>query len=258
MPGQKLYHAADASPCTQQQPSSSKRGELSQLDQRLSSTNNCSIWRRCTFHTSVRSPRNWNVFLGTRSHGHDQSLESPVYSLSRPSSVSPTIYAGVQDCIMQLDLVSVLDQHPDSIYGPRLSSNTISYTPPSHSASTSAVLRMGQRRETDAAVKRWDPERQVMSLPMYEQADRVSTFYREEPSSSVTGRFVASSFRGPSPIAPLIRYNGYKDCVLNLRLLQIVLMHQQPVRSTCSKATGEGTFQGLDERWGGASVREES
>ena len=172
MPGQKMYHAADVLPCSQQRPSASDRQES--LRPETTQINICGNGKRCAFHTSIHTPRNWNVFLGTRSHGQDRSLESPVYALTRPSSVSPTIYAGIQDCIMQLDIVSVLDQHPDPIYGPRSSSAKSVIKRHSALASTPAAVRMAPEIEIDAAVKRWDPNREVMSLPMYEQADQVS------------------------------------------------------------------------------------
>ena len=174
--GQNLYYAADALSCSPQKVFHSERRVSPQFEERLLPKNKCNIERRCAFHSSVRSPRNWNVFLGPRRHARGQSLESPVYSLSRPSSISPVIYAGVQDCVMQLDIVSVLDRHPDPIYGRGPLSTEASYARPSDLAFTSTALSMAQKRDMDAAGKKWDPERQIMSLPMYEQANRVSTF----------------------------------------------------------------------------------
>lgn len=178
MPGQKMYHATDVLPCSKHRPSAS--GGQGSLQPETTQPNKLGVVKGCTFHESMRTPRNWNAFLGTRSRGQDRSFESPVYDLSSPSSVSPTIYAGIQNSIIRLDIVSVLDRYPDPIY---------SANPPS-----AELVQLGSRRhgrslvhmthqsETNVAAKKWDPDQKVMNLPMYEQADQVSKFRLQNPS----------------------------------------------------------------------------
>ena len=55
---------------------------------------------------------------------------------------------------MQLDIVSVLDPHPDPIYA----------SGPSYSRGWP---------NPGAVIKKWDPHQEVMSLPMYEQDAKV-------------------------------------------------------------------------------------
>lgn len=172
MPGQRLYHAANTLPCSQQRFHPPKRRESSQF------TIRCGIWGRCPFHASIGTPRNWNVFLGTRSFGHEQSLESSVYSLSRPSSVSPTIYAGVQNWVTQLDLVSVLDRHPDPIHNIDIPNGAANGYPDAQESfyvgyQNEKYVQEAKRIMNDTT-RKWDPEEQALNLTMYEQADQVS------------------------------------------------------------------------------------
>lgn len=68
---------------------------------------------------------------------------SPVYSLSSPSSCSPTLFAGLEGNILELNIVSVMDRHPDPIFtfGPK------------------------------DTRKKWDPYSDVLSCSLYEQRD---------------------------------------------------------------------------------------
>ncbi|KAL8834619.1 MAG: hypothetical protein Q9170_003667 [Blastenia crenularia] len=101
-----------------------------------------------------KDPRNWNVFLtdkgpyaGKRSDVQRISA-SPVYSLSMPSPYSPTIFAGVEDQVIQLDITSVYDQYPDPVY--KFGDNSPG----------------GEKRD---AIRKWDPNHEVMCLATYEQ-----------------------------------------------------------------------------------------
>ena len=62
----------------------------------------------------------WNVFVGQnrqiRTSARRQPKESPIYSLSRPSSVSPILYAGLEDTVVRFNFTSVMDAHPDPIF----------------------------------------------------------------------------------------------------------------------------------------------
>ncbi|KAF2841849.1 hypothetical protein M501DRAFT_1054614 [Patellaria atrata CBS 101060] len=73
----------------------------------------------------------WNLFMNPRnltsSHNTTwlnrwtrRTLESPVYSLSTPSFASPSLFAGVENNVVQLDFVSMLDRHPDPVFNPQL------------------------------------------------------------------------------------------------------------------------------------------
>lgn len=80
----------------------------------------------------------WNLFLGPRaqepygwgSYGSRRSYrqqrvsralqraaDSPVYSLCSPSSCSPTLFAGVEGQVVQIDFTSTTDRFPDPICG---------------------------------------------------------------------------------------------------------------------------------------------
>ena len=63
-----------------------------------------------------------NVFLDNRSGRHNSFYKasrrknSPVYALSSPAPWSPTIFAGLEGGLTQLDVVSTSDRHPDPTY----------------------------------------------------------------------------------------------------------------------------------------------
>ena len=80
--------------------------------------------------------------------GYGREDDSPIYSLSAPSPYSPSFYAGVENGVMQLDVVSVFDQHPDPVY--------------------STGLRNDERPST--ATPKWDPDQDAVNLGLYERA----------------------------------------------------------------------------------------
>ncbi|KAL8938438.1 MAG: hypothetical protein Q9211_003201 [Gyalolechia sp. 1 TL-2023] len=101
-----------------------------------------------------RGPRNWNIFLtdkgphARKRHDTQRVSASPVYSLSSPSPCSPTIYAGVEGQVIQLDITSAYDRFPDPVF----------QTGSKHT-----------KQKHKDAVKKWDPHDEVMCLAMYEQ-----------------------------------------------------------------------------------------
>lgn len=99
-----------------------------------------------------RSARySWNIFLNPRNghHARLRSTESPIYSLSLPSPHSASIFAGVENAIVQFDFVSMLDRHPDPIFAPALERS---------------------RHSEQIDVKRsWNPRKDVLNLGMFEQ-----------------------------------------------------------------------------------------
>ncbi len=107
-----------------------------------------------------KSRPNWNTFLPITSRPFSQGTnDSSVYALSRPSQCSPTLYAGLQSTIVQIDIVSIMDQHPDSIFN-------------------FEATKTGSRFDVKA---KWDPEGKVSCLPMYEHNDRAITLMRQKP-----------------------------------------------------------------------------
>ena len=115
MPGERMYYATDAGTCSVE-------------------------------------PKGWNVFIGKGSASRVRgslSIESPVYSLSRPSQCSPTFFAGIEDRVVQVDLASVMDKYPDPVYG---------------------GLPDTGHRATDIH-RKWKPHNRILSLPMYEHND---------------------------------------------------------------------------------------
>lgn len=119
MPGGKMYYAANLE-------ASSEREEAS--------------------HES----RGWNVFMGRGGSATRAKSNSPVYSLSRPSPVSPSFFAGLENGVIQVDLVSIMDRYPDPIYR--------------HYVPIKSDLKGAQQRQ-----QKWDPWGTVLALSMYEQ-----------------------------------------------------------------------------------------
>ena len=97
MPGGKAYYAADLDACS--------------ADPALISPDEC-----CKYHEESRSVLDYNLFLGNDvllNTRYGIRRQSPVYSLSAASNFSPSVYAGVENNVIQMDLVSMMDKHPD-------------------------------------------------------------------------------------------------------------------------------------------------
>ncbi|KAF2274725.1 uncharacterized protein EI97DRAFT_97930 [Westerdykella ornata] len=97
----------------------------------------------------------WNLYLRPNNRirgvsiGHPYQAPSSVYSLSIPSSTSPSLYAGLTGCVLGLDFVSVLDKHPD----------------PLHAGNRLQYLDTGN---VDV-VRTYNPDNDVLDLSMYHQ-----------------------------------------------------------------------------------------
>ena len=112
LPGGKVYYAADLDPCM-----SNNNVPISSVTSFRAMSPFC-----CQYHRDTRWNRhNYNLFLeptperrqGRWSHTSRRRTEGPVYALSSPSPCSPTVFAGVERDILQLDVVSVMDRNPD-------------------------------------------------------------------------------------------------------------------------------------------------
>ena len=110
-------------------------------------------------HAVTEDGTGWNLFLNPREmhaapgRGHSnwssrRSAESPVYSLSMPCTYSPTLFAGVENAVVQLDFASVLDRHPDPVHA-----DEVKYNPAG---------------EVDIK-QTWNPRSDVLNLAMHEQ-----------------------------------------------------------------------------------------
>lgn len=135
MPGGKLYHAADPEPCSG---TSENRPRSFKSEKRLS----C-----CEHHyDSKHKRRGWNVFLRPNDNTNRRVTESPVYTLSRPSQCSPTFFAGVESTVLQIDMVSIMDEHPDPLF-------------------KHGQAKTGDKHDVE---RKWDPRGNALCLPMYE------------------------------------------------------------------------------------------
>ena len=135
MPGGKLYHAANLGPCSdksERRPRNLKSGK----------------WLSCCerHYDSEHRRRGWNVFLRPTDNTRRRVTESPVYALSRPSQRSPTFFAGVESTVLQIDMISIMDEHPDSLF-------------------KYGHAKTGDKHDIE---RKWDPQGDVLCLPMYE------------------------------------------------------------------------------------------
>ncbi|KAF1997409.1 hypothetical protein P154DRAFT_471170, partial [Amniculicola lignicola CBS 123094] len=80
-----------------------------------------------------------------------RSQNVPIYSLSIPSSTSPTVYAGVEGAVLGIEFTAILDPHPDPLF-------------------TKAITRFSDTGEIDLKGS-YNPSDDVLNLGMYEQGD---------------------------------------------------------------------------------------
>lgn len=115
LPGGKVYHAADLDPCN-----SSKSAAISSIASSEATSPFC-----CQYHRDARWNRHdYSLFLsvskgawpGQKPRVIRRRGNTPVYSLSSPSPCSPTLFAGIENDVLQIDVVSVMDRDPDPIY----------------------------------------------------------------------------------------------------------------------------------------------
>lgn len=104
---------------------------------------------RCAWNVFL-NPRNTNRFQqsGRNSRRSQRSVESPIYSLSSPSCLSPTLFAGVEDHVVQFDFTSMMDRHPDPVFHQRI---------------------RWSGRKVDVK-KTWNPQGDALNLGMVDQA----------------------------------------------------------------------------------------
>ena len=155
MPGGKLYHAADVNPCSPE-----KHKYLRQPKQK-------SLFECCNYHHEAKHKRcDWNVFLNMPFRRSRR--DSPVYTLSRPSNCSPSFFAGIESHIVQLDIVSVLDQHPDSVF-----------------------QNVPTKRNNRGDVRhKWDLQEEAISLPMYEHVTGPVKLLKQQPRLEYSERSI--------------------------------------------------------------------
>lgn len=156
MPGGKVYHYMDGTP-TQASPSNPNYNYNIYLEVRPPSTN---------------YPPRTNPTTITR------GLDSPVYALSAPSPCSPTFYAGAENRIVQLDLVSALDPHPDPLFS----------TGETWGVDPSSIER------------KWDPHKDAMRLRLYEHSTGNLKMREQAPVAS--SQFIPSTAK---PLQPWMR-----------------------------------------------------
>ena len=142
MPGGKMYHYTDA--LTHVGIQDRSKGLLD---------DNTAKWKATTnYHPKELRDRshNYNMYLGSNPNESRPlprtRADSPVYSLSAPSPCSPWFYAGIENAVVQLDVVSARDMHPDPVFSSGLQLDGTS----------------------QAIIDKWDPRREATTLRMYE------------------------------------------------------------------------------------------
>ena len=114
---------------------------------------------------SEKRRSNWNTFLPISSQPLSRGTnDSSVYALSKPSQCSPTLYAGLQSTIVQVDIVSIMDENPDPVFN-------------------NESTKTGSRLDVKA---KWDPEGKVSCLPVYEHNVGAITIMKQKPVNHYT------------------------------------------------------------------------
>ena len=156
MPGGKLYYAANLGSCSSAT-SPSHSTETLHLPRSTYSE----------YRSNVSSHVDWNIFLNIPvGKSMDRVSDSPVYSLSSPSPYSPSWYAGVEDNVLQVDMVSMMDRHHDPVFkhGPEATGN----------------------RDIDV-VQKWNPGKDALCLPAYEQKSGNVSLHKQQRVGDVRG-----------------------------------------------------------------------
>lgn len=136
------------------------------------------------FNSDQISRDGWNVFLSSsnsrqprQSRGHSWSRESPIYSLSRPSSVSPVLFAGLENAVVQLDFAGMLDRYPDPVY-------------------RNSLCRVPKTGQIDVK-KTWNSRGRVSNLAMYKQgANEMKMMTQDEVGHYSTGHAQKNGVEG--------------------------------------------------------------
>ncbi|KAF2104067.1 hypothetical protein NA57DRAFT_50912 [Rhizodiscina lignyota] len=121
--------------------------------------------RNDSFNRHGPDRRGWNLFLaprpgnvensrGSRRHPYNagrreaqRAAESPIYSLCSPAPYSPSLFAGIENNIVQIDFTSTTDKHPDPLLSSELSEH---------------------RKSGHVDQPTWDSGGRVVNLAMYE------------------------------------------------------------------------------------------
>ncbi|MCJ1341175.1 hypothetical protein MMC09_006471 [Bachmanniomyces sp. S44760] len=207
MPGGKRYFAANVDPCSNEtsrarasgstalpEPSAGFNNESIPFHNNASPPNTSSKnlipgkHSCCPYHhDTIHSRRNWNVYLNPRGPafyrmGTRRNADSPVYALSAPSSFSPSIYAGVENMVLQFDITSMMDPHPDPIWQYPIDPLSSQYSSdhgngngngPALSPPSSRAYGSYDAGSRDTFLRRkWDPEGTVLRLTLYEQSEQ--------------------------------------------------------------------------------------
>ena len=140
MPGGKVYYAADAEAC-------------SPISYRQTPARAPKVMC-CNYHNEMKYDRkDYNIFLDphgrtAQRNGYRRQAESPIYSLAASSAYSSSIYAGLENNVVQIDIMSMMDKHPDPIFKHR--------------------VKIGSSNR-DGSVSRYDPPGSVLNLSLLEQ-----------------------------------------------------------------------------------------
>ncbi|KAK8173982.1 hypothetical protein IWX90DRAFT_484895 [Phyllosticta citrichinensis] len=98
----------------------------------------------------------WDLFLHPKnesSNRRNRAVDSPVYSLTSPSPYSPSIFAGLEDHAMQVDLTSIHDPRPDLMF-------------------EHCLVRTGKKKIVNVK-KSWNPRGDVACLAGYKQKSSI-------------------------------------------------------------------------------------
>lgn len=156
LPGGKVYYAADLDPCIL-----NNKAPISSVTPFRAISPTC-----CQYHRDARWNRhNYNLFLDLNQEGRHgrwsfalrRRMEGPIYALSSPSPCSPTVFAGVERDILQLDVVSVMDRNPDPIY-----------------------QDTRERKRNMNVAERWNPRSAVINMALYEHLQSNIALHRQQ------------------------------------------------------------------------------
>ncbi|KAI9806615.1 MAG: hypothetical protein M1825_006072 [Sarcosagium campestre] len=160
-PGSNAYSYFEASPCQSIFNHSKDAVHKSNYDESFS-----------PLHEARYAHKHWSVFASPqRAKGtcsvHSVTSNSPVYSLSSPSPASPTLFAGVENGIVEFNFVSATEEvkHPDPQF--------VRY--PSKDKKSRTEIR-----------KKWDPFNDVLNLSAYSHCPKV-LLRHQAPISSKSG-----------------------------------------------------------------------
>ncbi|KAF2136175.1 uncharacterized protein K452DRAFT_292628 [Aplosporella prunicola CBS 121167] len=124
--------------------------------------------------TGTSDSHGWNLFFNPRNQSHNQrgrsgrapdrrSIDSPIYALTSPSPFSPSIFAGVENSVIQMDFTSIADPHPDPMYQHALVRT---------GGRGKGLSRLERSRAPINVLRSWNPRGDVLNLAAYEQSTK--------------------------------------------------------------------------------------